>query len=260
MTDKWYNEGGYLHPANNWKEALEKVNMGQEINLYNGKGYVKLIDHLGNDLSFVRAARASYAKDSTVWNEREEKLLNFLIREQHFSVFRHAAVTYQVKAPLFVARQHFKYQVASTHIDDQNGWNEMSKRYVTANNEYYIPTQAQWREAPVNSKQGSGLPADQRIGKHMSSLLEEYVTQGEKLYNDALGFGIAPEQARLFLPAYGLMVNYQWTVSVANLIHFLQERLAHDAQAEITEMASAIRDLTLPLYPATFKAFGLENK
>lgn len=256
MVDNWYNEGGYLHPANNWKSAAEK--MPQEISLYNGKGYVKLIDHMGSDLSFTKAARASYAKDSPVWDEKEERLLNFLIREGHMSVFRHAAVTYQVKAPLFVARQHFKYQVASAHIDDQNGWNEMSKRYVTSNNEYYIPEKGQWREAPANSKQGSRAPADQRIGNHLSRLLTEYVENGEKLYNDALGLGIAPEQARLFLASYGLLVNYQWTVSVANLIHFLRERLAHDAQAEITELARGVYDLTRPLFPATFRALGLE--
>lgn len=229
------------------------------IDLYNGKGYVKVIDHMGSDLSFTKAARASYAKDSPVWNEKEEKLLNFLIREGHWSVFRHAAVTYQVKTPLFVARQHFKYQVASAHIDDQNGWNEMSKRYVTSNNEYYIPKADQWREAPTNSKQGSAGPADPRIGQYLSDMLERIADEGEKSYNDALGFGIAPEQARLFLPAYGLMVNYQWTVSVANLIHFLKERLAHDAQAEITELARGVYDLTRPLFPATFKALGLEQ-
>lgn len=229
-----------------------------QVDLYNDKGYVRLIDHLGNDLSFTRAARASYAKDSIEWNEREDRLLNFLIKEGHWSVFRHAAVTYQVKAPLFVARQHFKYQVASAHIDDQNGWNEMSKRYVTSNNEFYIPTQGQWREAPVNSKQGSGLPADQRIGKHLSDLLNKHAESGQRLYEEALDLGVAPEQARLFLPAYSLMVNYQWTVSVANLIHFLQERLAHDAQAEITQLARAIHDLTEPLFTATFKALQLE--
>lgn len=228
------------------------------IELYNGKGYVKLIDHMGSDLSFTKAARASYAKDSTEWNEREERLLGFLIREGHMSVFRHAAVTYQVKAPLFVARQHFKYQVASAHIDDQNGWNEMSKRYVTANNEYFIPTQDQWRYAPENSKQGSGGPFDQRMGSFASKELQDYVNTGEQLYERWLSMGMAAEQARLFLPSYGLFVNYQWTVSVANLIHFLKERLAHDAQAEMTDLASGIYDLTKPLFPATFKALGLE--
>lgn len=224
------------------------------ISLYNDKGYVSLIDHMGSDLSFTKAARASYAKDSPEWNQKEEKLLGFLIREGHMSVFRHAALTFQIKAPLFVARQHFKYQVASAHIDDQNGWNEMSKRYVTSNNEFYVPELTQWREAPENSKQGSGEQVDARIGKIMTDKLETYIKDGENLYNEALGLGVCAEQARLFLPAYGLMVNYQWTVSVANLIHFLRERLEHDAQVEIQSLAQGVKELSQPLFPATFKA------
>jgi thymidylate synthase (FAD) len=230
-----------------------------QINLYNDKGYVRLIDYLGNDLSFTRAARASYAKDPVEWNDKEAKLLKFLIDRKELSVFRHAAVTYQVKAPLLVARQHFKYQVASAHIDDQNGWNEMSKRYVTANNEFYIPKSNQWREKPENSKQGSGGAIDEGLGKIASEELENFVATGQALYERWLSFGMAPEQARLFLPAYGLMVGYQWTVSVANIIHFLQERLAHDAQGEMQELAQAVYQLTQPLFPATFNALGLEE-
>lgn len=231
--------------------------MSNQINLYNDIGYVRLVDYMGNDLSFTKAARASFGKDSLDWNDKEERLLNFLVKNQHLSVFRHAAVTFQIKAPLFVCRQHFKYQVASAHIDDQNGWNEMSKRYVTANNEFYVPGADQWRSAPENAKQGSGVPVDSRMGAYLTRELVDYIIQGNKLYERALELGIAAEQARLFLPSYGLMVNYQWTVSVANLIHFLQERLAHDAQAEITDLARAVLDLTRPLYPSTLKAFGL---
>jgi thymidylate synthase (FAD) len=208
---------------------------------------------MGSDLSFTRAARASFAKDSIEWNMKEEKLLNFLIREQHMSVFRHAALTFQIKAPLFVARQHFKYQVASAHIDDQNGWNEMSKRYVTSENVFHIPAEDEWRSAPESAKQGSGEPIDKRLGGIMSNRLENLIDLGERFYNEALESGVCAEQARLFLPAYALMVNYQWTVSVANLVHFLKERLAHDAQVEIQQLAIAIKDLTEPLFPATFK-------
>lgn len=228
-----------------------------ERELYNGKGYVKLVDHMGSDLSFTKAARASYAKDSPVWNEREERLLAFLVRENHMSVFRHAAVTLQIKAPLMVARQHWKYVVGSAHLEDQNGWNETSRRYVSVGNEFYVPEQNQWREAPTNSKQGSGGPVDERIGAVATKELEEHVKHSLMLFERWLELGVATEQARLFLPAFGLMQYYQWTVSVANLIHFLRERLAHDAQGEITELAQAVYQLTEPLYPCTLKALGL---
>lgn len=233
-----------------------------QIDLYNGRGYVRYVDHMGSDLSFTKAARASFAKDSTEWNEKEEKLLKFLLREGHFSCFRHAAVTLQVKAPLMVVRQHHKYVVASTHTEDQLGWNEMSKRYVTANNEYYIPLPAQWRHAPANKKQGSGEQVDPRIGSEITAELAEYVMKGEELYDKWVNssYAIAPEQARLFLPAYGLMVNYQWTVSVAALLHFFNERLEHDAQKEIQDLAMAVKQIVAPLYPSTFAAWEELNK
>jgi len=85
------------------------------------KGYVRLVDTLGNDLSVVNAARVSYDKESSEFSERDEKLLSFLWREKHTSPFRHAAVTFEIYAPLMVARQWWKYAVSSTHIDDQNG-------------------------------------------------------------------------------------------------------------------------------------------
>lgn len=229
------------------------------IELYNGKGYVRLVDHMGSDLSFTKAARASFAKDSPEWNLKEEKLLSFLIREGHMSVFRHAAVTLQIKAPLMVARQHWKYTVGSAHLDDQNGWNETSRRYVSVDNEFYIPTPEQWRSKPENAKQGSGGPVDINLGRLATESLQNHIHWAVEQFDAAIEAGIATEQARLFLPAFGLMQYYQWTVSVANLIHFFKERLAHDAQLEMQELAQAVYQLTQPLYPATFRALGLEN-
>ena len=75
------------------KKILDNI---KQVNLYNDMGYIKYIDHMGSDLSFTKAARASFAKDSPEWNKREEKLLKFLYREGHMSVFRHAAITFQI--------------------------------------------------------------------------------------------------------------------------------------------------------------------
>ncbi len=230
------------------------------IELYNGKGYTRYVDHFGSDLSFTKAARASFAKDAPEWNAKEARLLNFLADRNERSVFRHAAVTLQIKAPLMVARQHWKYIVGSAHLEDQNGWNETSRRYVSVEPEFYIPEHNQWRSKPDNAKQGSGDPVDALTGRTATYLLEQHIEKSIKLFEDALEEGIATEQARLFLPAFGLMQYYQWTVSVANLIHFLEERLAHDAQLEIQQLAVAVRDLTEPLYPATFRAFGLAKE
>lgn len=218
------------------------------------EGYVRLVDTLGDDLSIVNAARVSYDKESHEFSERDSKLISFLLREGHTSPFRHAALTFEVYAPLFVARQWWKYAVASTHVDDQNGWNESSRRYITEDEKFYIPLPHEWRSKPENSKQGSGEPVDEQIGGKHFHRLAEMVVAGTEAYHDALNDGVAPEIARLFLPAYGMYVRWRWTVSLQGVLTFLDQRLEHDAQYEIQKYAEAVRDLTHEAFPQTFAA------
>jgi len=219
------------------------------------KGYVRLVDWMGEDLSVVNAARVSYDKEISVMSDRDAKLLNFLIRERHTSPFRHAAMTFEVYAPLVVARQWWKYAVSSTHVDDQNGWNESSRRYITEDEEFYIPTPTQWRSKPENSKQGSGEPVDELVGQRFTDRLEEMVRLGEEAYESAMRQGIAPELARLFLPAYGMYVRWRWTTSLQGVMTFLEQRLPHDAQSEIREYADAVLNLSKDIFPETFKSY-----
>ena len=219
------------------------------------KGYVRLVDVLGNDLSIVNAARVSYDKESEEFTEKDQKLLNFLIREEHTSPLRHAALTFEIYAPLMVARQHWKYAVASTHIDDQNGWNESSRRYITEKEEFYIPAEDEWRSKPASSKQGSGEPVDIGTGYFYQQQLIDLINYSQSLYQKALDDGIAPELARLFLPAYGMYVRYRWTVSLQGVITFLTQRLEHDAQVEIQEYAKAVNDLVTDHFPKTMEAW-----
>jgi thymidylate synthase (FAD) len=224
------------------------------------KGYVRVVDHMGNDLSAVNAARVSYDKESDTLSPRDEKLLTFLLKEGHTSPFRHAAICYEVYAPLFVARQWWKYAVASSHIDDQNGWNESSRRYITEEPVFHIPGVGEWRMKPENSKQGSGDFMHERKGKFLTARLENLIDLSLSEYEHALAEGVAPEQARLFLAAYGMYVRWRWTTSVQGVLHFLSQRLEHDAQKEIQLYAQAVHGLTEPLYPTTFKAFlGSDN-
>ena len=215
------------------------------------EGYVRLIDTLGDDLSVVNAARVSYDKETTRLEDRDKKLMDFLIREQHTSPFRHAALTFEVYAPLFVARQWWKYAVSSTHIDDQNGWNESSRRYITEDEKFYVPLPNEWRSKPENSKQGSGEPVSSEIGQKYFDRLCQTIVDGGKAYHEAIEDGIAPEIARLFLPAYGMYVRWRWTVSLQGVMTFLGQRLEHDAQAEIRQYAIAVRDLTAEAFPET---------
>lgn len=217
------------------------------------KGGVRLIMSAGSDLSVVNAARASYGKDVKEMTSKDIGLISFLARERHLSPLRHAFMTFEIKAPLEVARQHFKYIVGSDHVMD--GWNEMSGRYVTKHDQFYLPDHDQWRTAPENSKQGSGGPVGHLEGSLLTAALMDVHEKGEELYQWALKLGVAPEQARLFLPAYGLYTFYRWSCSLQSVMHFLNERLASDAQHEITQYAKIIYRMVQPRFPVCTKEF-----
>ncbi|QHZ45881.1 FAD-dependent thymidylate synthase [Bacillus sp. NSP9.1] len=221
------------------------------------RGYVRLTNVMGSDLSVVNSARVSYDKESTELSEKDIRLIKFLAREGHTSPFRHATVQLEIYAPLMVARQHWKYIVGSDHTMD--AWNESSRRYVTEEPAFYIPQADEWRSAPESSKQGSGKPidvinaengyADVNAGSHYTNALLQYIDKGLELYDSAMGAGICAEQARLFLPAYGMYVRYYWTASLQSVAHFLNQRLAHDSQVEIQAYAKAVYSLVKPKFP-----------
>lgn len=218
-------------------------------------GYVKLINNMGSDLEIVNAARASFEKESSELTERDSKLIDFLIRDKHDSTLRHCVMTFEVYAPLMVARQWYKHAVASTHLDDQMGWNESSRRYITENEEFYLPLPQHWRSAAENKKQGSGEPVEPAIGAEYTQKLRHLTDEGYTAYKEALEAGIAPEQARLLLPAYAMYVRWRWTTSLNGALHFLALRLKNDSQYEIREYAKAVEELIAPHYPVSMQAW-----
>ena len=226
-------------------------NIGKSIVVLDN-GYVRLVDVMGSDLSIANAARASFAKESSQMSTDDARLINFLARENHMSPFTHAFATFEFKAPLLVARQHWKYVVGSDHTMDS--WNESSRRYVTMEPEFYIPKLNEWRLAPDNKKQGSGGPIDPWTGSILTEELKKYIEQGEALYKLAMDNGAAPEQARLFLPAYAMHVVYRWSCSLQSVALFLNQRLAQDAQHEITKYAEAVKDLISPHFPISLSS------
>jgi len=222
--------------------------MNEIINVLD-KGYVRLTNVMGSDLSVVNSARVSYDKESMELSEKDKRLIRFLAREGHTSPFRHATLQFEMYAPLMVARQHWKYIVGSDHTMD--AWNESSRRYITEEPAFYIPNKNEWRSAPENSKQGSGETLPEEHGKIATQDLLDYVAFGERLYERAMNSGVCAEQARLFLPAYGMYVRYYWTASLQSVAHFLQQRLAHDSQVEIQEYAKAVKALAEPHFPVS---------
>lgn len=224
------------------------------------KGYVRLVDTLGSDLTIANAARVSYAKESLELTDKDKRLIDFLAREDHTSPFRHAMLQFEVYAPLMVARQWWKYIIGSSHQegigDSLNAWNESSRRYITEEPAFYVPEKNQWRSIPENSKQGSGAPIEWELGEKYTQRLMEYIDEGLQLYEDAMEDGICAEQARLFLPAYGMYVRWYWTASLQSVAHFINQRIKHDAQKEIQDYAKAILTISSERFPASLKSIS----
>lgn len=214
------------------------------------KGYVRLVDVMGTELSVVNAARASFAKESKELDDKDERLIKFLVREGHLSPFRHCFVTLEIKAPLEITRQWQRYAIGSAHTDSfSTAISEMSRRYVTGATEFYLPNADQWRSAPENRKQGSAEPINSDEGQFLTEKLQSLLEVTTEAYEDALERGVAPEVARLFLMGYGMYITWRWSTSLQGLAFFLNQRLEEGAQSEIQEYAKAVLELTEPHFP-----------
>ena len=219
-------------------------------------GYIRLVNNMGSDLDVVNAARVSFDKEVQELNFSDNKLITFLVKEKHDACFRHCVMTFEVYAPLMVARQWYKHNVGSTHLDDSMGWNESSRRYITEKEEFYLPSPMEWRSAPENKKQGSGDYLDVSIGAKYHQIMRKQIRKGHMYYQEALADGVAPEQARLLLPAYAMYVRWRWTVSLNGVLHFLSLRLDPHAQWEIQQYAKVVNTMVHQYYPLTTSAWN----
>lgn len=220
-------------------------------------GYVHLKDWMGTDLSPVNDAKVSFDKESTELGDRERRLITYLADHQHTSPFRHSVLKFEVYAPLMVARQWWKHVIGSEHgegYDRLTAWNESSRRYITEQPTFHIPEAGAWRSVPEHRKQGSGDNLDAELGGKYTEALQRHVELSLKLYEQALEDQICPEQARLFLPAYGLYVRWVWTGSLQAVAHFLKLRLDEAAQKEIRDYAEAVRQLAETKFPISLEA------
>ena len=218
------------------------------------------------DLFVVNDAKVSTAKESSEWGTGEARLLNFLGREDHTSPFRGAVMTFRIKAPLFVARQIFKYAVGTDHDESMVqrdpffSWNELSLRY-TSDPEFYVPKADQWRKAPEKRRQGSSNECftEECGGTALANTLSWNVNNGFLDYKNAIEQGVAPEQARLFLPAYAMYTSWVMTTSLQGLCHILEQRLPHDAQSETRQYAEALKTIGMSIYPNAITAYLKEK-
>lgn len=205
------------------------------------KQSVEYVDHMGSDLSVVNAARVSFHKVAEEFTERDEKLINYLARHNHWTPFGHASISLRIKAPIFVARQLVKHQVGLV-------WNEVSRRYVDEEPEFYFPDI--WRARAEDKKQGS---SDTAVEINKAFDPRNVAVVALMSYNSMLASGVAPEQARMVLPQ-NTMTEWIWTGSLAAFARVCKLRLDPHTQLETQEVAQMINNIIEPLFPVSWKA------
>lgn len=207
------------------------------------KGFVRLESTMGGDQAVLRAARVSYKSESAD-EERDRKLIAYLLAHDHGTPFEHAVFTFHVKLPIFVARQWIRHRTSS--------YNETSFRYREAPEEFYFPER--WRAQDTKNKQGSKTSDD--IG-HAVATGELYRAGKEamKVYDWMLREGIAREMARMVLPV-NLYTEWYWTVNARALMHFLTLRCESHAQWETRQYAHALARIMREQMPWTFSAWS----
>ncbi len=230
------------------------------------KGHVELMDHMGSDLTVCNAARVSFNKESEwgldfdaierlkscpynkddvrLLKEKDEKLIRYLAKHNHWTPFAHPQITLRVKAPVSIRTQFFKHKQGFVE-------NEISRRYVSYEPEFYSPT---WRGKPTDgAKQGSDdfITEETRTNLYDAICRESYET-ALHVYNTLIEKGIAPEQARFVLPQ-GMYTEWYWTGSLAAYARFYKQRKDDHAQWEIREYANAVGKIIEPYFPVSWK-------
>jgi len=230
---------------------------------------VTYVDHMGSDLSVANAARVSFGKKSEmdtsdVWGppklkDKDTKLIKYLAKHKHISPFGHCFASFHVKAPVFVARQLVKHKFLR--------WNEISRRYVDSEPEFYVPDE--WRERSADKKQGSSntkikdilvegwkkeypdyLKDSMEVSDAYDSVVNESVLC---LYKDLIHAGVCPEQARMVLPQ-SMMTEWYWSGSLDAFADMCKLRCAPDTQAETAEVAWEIDCSMVKLFPVSWRA------
>lgn len=219
-------------------------------------GYVMLDDIMGTDDSVLRAAYTSTHMVPGVNPARDLRVMNELWSSdpQHWSPFAHPHISLEFKAPIMVVNQWYKTVVASLYAGDMHAWNEKTLRSGSRSLEFHVPSEEAWRLASVGKRQGSStetLPTER--GRYYTTAMQRIVKDSVFAYDQAVMNGIAPEQARLYLPAYALYTTVYWTASLWTIIRWLRERRHEQAQWEIHQYADAVHSLVQPLFPKVFQ-------
>ena len=208
------------------------------------------IDHMGNDLTVANAARVSFGKTSEMEDDpwgppklkaKDDKLIRYLAKHNHISPFGHCFASFHVKAPIFVARQLVKHKFLR--------WNEISRRYVDDEPEFYVPEV--WRGRSADKKQGS--EGEVKLGTLDDTIVSDSPHEALCAYNALLDAGVAPEQARMVLPQ-STMTEWYWSGSLDAFADMCNLRCKPDTQAETREVAKQIDRKMIELFPVSWDA------
>jgi thymidylate synthase (FAD) len=213
------------------------------------KGFIEVVDSLGNDLTVVNSARVSFGKRKEKFDKSDERLVRYLAKYKHYSPFRHLQVQFHIKAPEFVMRQWYKHVVGiettSNSATKDHAWNEISGRYVVVE-DFYTPEV--FRQQSEDNKQATeGAVENQSAAKHH---WEQAMFHAKEQYQKLLDMGVGKEQARAILPLNQYTEVY-WTASFQAIMNFIELRAEKTSQWEIQEYAKELQKLMFDIYPKT---------
>ena len=212
---------------------------------------VWFMDFMGSDLTVANAARVSFNKHSPDFSDGDEKLIKYLAKHDHWTPFGHCTLQFRIKAPIFVARQLVKHQVGLV-------WNEVSRRYVSDEPEYYMPDE--WRKNPENAKQGSSETEvlDNDVTGSANFFLDDVSKTAVNRYRQLLSMGVCAEQARMILPL-NTFTEWYWTGSLYAFSRVCNLRCAKDTQKETREIANKISYFAEREFPVSWKYLTQEG-
>ena len=222
----------------------------KKIDLYeDGIGAVEYVSHMGTDLTVVNSARVSFGKQKGELDERDEKLIKYLIRHRHTSTLEHNLVTFRFCVPLFVRSQHHRHRTWS--------YNEISRRYTNVDIRFYEPVA--FRTQHKSNRQASNAeelinPKPHFSDVGASSLVKAHHGRCLHLFNGLIDAGVCREQARGVLPQ-NMYTEYYGTVNLSNLLKFIDLRTHEGAQWEIQKLAEACLEIATDLWPVTVNAY-----
>ena len=221
------------------------------------RGFVRVVDYMGNDGAVVQAARVSYGRGTRKVNE-DKGLINYLMRHRHSTPFEMCEIKFHVKLPIFVARQWIRHRTANV--------NEYSARYSILDNEFYIPAPAQLAAQSSANRQGRGDVLEGEEAAHVLDLIQadsrrQYDHYAEMLNETDAGEavdsgkrGLARELARMSL-TLNFYTQWYWKIDLCNLMHFLSLRADPHAQYEIRVYAEAMLEVMKRWVPLCHEAF-----